>query len=62
LVLHGRRNDLAPHVLRAPETVPAKWKLVDASSLAIGARDNVWLLHRPRTLLKPEESAIAAPP
>jgi DNA-binding beta-propeller fold protein YncE len=42
--------------------VPAKWKLGDASSVAIDAKDNVWVLHRPRTLLKPEDAAKAAPP
>jgi DNA-binding beta-propeller fold protein YncE len=41
--------------------VPAKWKLGDASSVAIDAQDNVWVLHRPRTL-KPEEASKAAPP
>jgi DNA-binding beta-propeller fold protein YncE len=41
--------------------VPAKWKLGDASSFAIDAQDNVWLLHRPRTL-KPDQAALAAPP
>lgn len=41
--------------------VPAKWKLGDPSSFAIDAQDNVWLLHRPRTL-KPEEAPMAAPP
>src|SRR5262245_49405097 len=41
--------------------VPAKWKLGDPSSIAIDARDNVWVLHRPRTL-KPEQAAMAAPP
>jgi DNA-binding beta-propeller fold protein YncE len=41
--------------------VPAKWKLGDASSFAVDAQDNVWLLHRPRTL-KPAEAAMAAPP
>ncbi len=41
--------------------VPAKWKLGDASSFAIDAQDNVWLLHRPRTL-KPDQAAMAAPP
>jgi DNA-binding beta-propeller fold protein YncE len=40
--------------------VPAKWKLGDASSFAIDAQDNVWLLHRPRTL-KPDDAAMAAP-
>ena len=44
---------------RAWPKVPAKWKLGDASSFAIDAHDNVWLLHRPRTL-KPEQAA--APP
>jgi len=42
--------------------VPAKWKLGDASSVAIDAKDNIWVLHRPRTLLKPEDAAKAAPP
>src|SRR6266851_9661409 len=41
--------------------VPAKWKLGDASSFAVDAQDNVWLLHRPRTL-KPQDAAMAAPP
>ena len=41
--------------------VPAKWKLGDESSMAIDAQDNVWVLHRPRTL-KPEQAAMAAPP
>ena len=41
--------------------VPPKWKLGDASSMAIDAKDNVWILHRPRTL-KPEQAAMAAPP
>ena len=41
--------------------VPPKWKLGDASSFAIDDKDNVWLLHRPRTL-KPGDAAMAAPP
>jgi len=41
--------------------VPEKWKLGDASSFAVDAQDNVWLLHRPRTL-PPEQAAMAAPP
>jgi DNA-binding beta-propeller fold protein YncE len=41
--------------------VPPKWKLGDASSFAIDSKDNVWLLHRPRTL-KPGEATMAAPP
>src|SRR6195256_5492574 len=41
--------------------VPAKWKLGDASSIAIDAQDNVWVLHRPRTL-PADQAAMAAPP
>jgi hypothetical protein len=41
--------------------VPAKWKLGDASSMAIDAKDNIWVLHRPRTL-KAEQASMAAPP
>jgi DNA-binding beta-propeller fold protein YncE len=41
--------------------VPPQWKLGDPSSIAIDAKDNVWVLHRPRTL-KPEQKAMAAPP
>jgi hypothetical protein len=41
--------------------IPAKWKIGDASSFAIDAKDNVWLLHRPRTL-KPDQAPMAAPP
>ena len=40
--------------------VPEKWKLGDASSIAIDAQDNVWVLHRPRTLA-PEHAAKMAP-
>ncbi len=42
--------------------VPPKYKVGDPSSFAIDGKDNVWLLHRPRTLLKPEEAKMAAPP
>jgi hypothetical protein len=42
-----------------PKALPKK--LGDVSSIAIDAQDNVWVLHRPRTL-KPEELAQAAPP
>jgi DNA-binding beta-propeller fold protein YncE len=41
--------------------VPPQWKLGDASSIAIDAKDNVWVLHRPRTL-KPADAGKAAPP
>lgn len=41
--------------------VPEGSKLGDASSFAIDAQDNVWLLHRPHTV-KPEQKAQAAKP
>ena len=41
--------------------IPAKYKLGDASSIAVDAEDHIWVLHRPRTLPK-EEASMAAPP
>lgn len=32
--------------------IPAKYKLGDASSIAVDAQDHIWVLHRPRTLPK----------
>jgi hypothetical protein len=46
---------------RAWPKVPPQWKLGDPSSIAIDAQDHVWVLHRPRTLVKPEDAAKAAP-
>src|SRR5262245_16405267 len=46
---------------RAWPKVPGKWKLGAASSIGVDAQDNIWVLHRPRTL-KPELAADAAPP
>jgi DNA-binding beta-propeller fold protein YncE len=40
--------------------VPEKYRLGDASSIGIDAQDNIWVLHRPRTL-KPEQAKQAAP-
>jgi hypothetical protein len=41
--------------------LPAHWKLGDASSFAVDGDDNVWLLHRPRTL-SDQDFSSAAPP
>jgi hypothetical protein len=57
----GTRSLPTFDVDRAWPQVPAKWKLGDPSSFAIDARDNVWLLHRPRTL-KGADATVAAPP
>jgi DNA-binding beta-propeller fold protein YncE len=40
--------------------MPAKWQLGHASSIAIDAQDNVYVLHRPRTL-KLQDNPPAAP-
>jgi hypothetical protein len=57
----GTRSLPTFEVDRAWPKVPAKWKLGDASSVAVDAQDSIWVLHRPRTL-KPEQAAMAAPP
>jgi hypothetical protein len=41
--------------------VPAKYKLGDASSIAVDAQDHIWVLHRPRTL-PAAQASMAAPP
>ena len=38
------------------------WLLGDTTSVAVDGSDNVWLLHRPRTLASDQEFALAAPP
>jgi DNA-binding beta-propeller fold protein YncE len=41
--------------------IPAKYKLGDPSSIAVDAKDNIWVLHRPRTL-PADQASKAAPP
>jgi DNA-binding beta-propeller fold protein YncE len=40
--------------------LPPQYRIGDPSSIAIDSKDNVWVLHRPRTL-KPDQAAMAAP-
>jgi DNA-binding beta-propeller fold protein YncE len=63
LVAHSPQSRSLPifEVDSAWPQVPEKWKLGDPSSFAIDTQDNVWLLHRPRTL-PPDRAAMAAPP
>ena len=42
-------------------SVPKQWQLGQVSSVAVDARDHVWILQRPATLA-PEEKSKAAPP
>jgi len=41
--------------------VPAQWKLGDVSSVAADAQDNIWVLHRPRTLVGADPQTVAPP-
>jgi hypothetical protein len=41
--------------------VPEKWLLGGPSSIAVDAKDNIWVLHRPKTL-RVEQRPMAAPP
>src|SRR5262245_60275024 len=62
LSIHAQVSVPTFEVDRGWPKVPAKWLLGDASSFAVDAQDNIWLLHRPRTLRKPGEAERAAPP
>src|SRR5204862_4744989 len=57
----GTRSIPTFEVARNWPKVPAQWKLGDVSSFAVDAKDNVWLVHRPRTLVKPEDVPKRAP-
>ena len=57
----GTRSLPTFEVARNWPKVPAQWKLGDVSSFAVDAQDHVWLLHRPRTLVKPEDVPKRAP-
>lgn len=41
--------------------VPEQWRLGDVAGVAVDQQNNVWVLHRPRSL-PPESAAMAAPP
>jgi NHL repeat len=41
-------------------TLPSNWVFGEVSAVAVGPRDHVWVLHRPRTVA-PEQKANAAP-
>jgi hypothetical protein len=41
--------------------VPSQWLVGDISAVAVDASDNVWILHRPRTLAADQRSRAAPP-
>ena len=45
-----------------PPPLPNKWAIGQATGLALGAQDHVWLLHRPGTLGADEKFAATDPP
>ncbi len=45
-----------------PQTLPNNWVLGEISGLAVDAQDNVWVIHRPRTLTARETKAARTPP
>jgi hypothetical protein len=42
-------------------TLPANWRLGDVSGVAVDPDNNVWVMHRPRTV-PADQAALAAPP
>jgi len=57
----GTRSLPTFEIARNWPKVPAQWKLGDVSSFSVDAQDRIWALHRPRTLIKPEDVPKRAP-
>lgn len=45
-----------------PKPLPGNWILGQVAGIAVDRNDNVWILHRPRTLLDDEKGAQLKPP
>ena len=45
-----------------PKALPNEWILGQVSGIAVDSQDHVWIIHRPRTILKPELNAEQKPP
>src|SRR5258708_28374711 len=45
-----------------PKPLPNNWTLGQVAGVAVDARDHVWLIHRPRTLIDEEKGAALNPP
>lgn len=45
-----------------PKDLPENWTLGQVAGIAVDAQDNVWVLHRPRTLVDDEKGAMKDPP
>src|SRR6267142_6777162 len=45
-----------------PKPLPNNWTLGQVAGIAVDARDHVWLIHRPKTLIDEEKGAAINPP
>src|SRR5437879_11226303 len=45
-----------------PKPLPNNWTLGQVAGIAVDARDHVWLIHRPKTLIDEEKGAALVPP
>jgi DNA-binding beta-propeller fold protein YncE len=45
-----------------PKPLPGNWMLGQVAGIAVDKNDNIWILHRPATLVDDEKGAMANPP
>jgi len=45
-----------------PKDLPENWTLGQVAGIAVDAQDNIWVLHRPRSLVDDEKGAQKSPP
>jgi DNA-binding beta-propeller fold protein YncE len=45
-----------------PKDLPENWTLGQVAGIAVDNQDNVWIVHRPRTLVDDEKGAMKTPP
>src|SRR5262249_33583159 len=45
-----------------PKDLPENWTLGQVAGVAVDAQDNVWIVHRPGTLVDDEKGAQKSPP
>src|SRR5436190_19755087 len=45
-----------------PKPLPNNWTLGQVAGIAVDARDHVWLIHRPKTLIDEDKGAALTPP
>jgi DNA-binding beta-propeller fold protein YncE len=45
-----------------PKDLPDNWTLGQVAGIAVDGQDNIWIIHRPRTLMENEKGAQKTPP